>query len=195
MRTTHDVSRPYRLPAIAVLASAIASWLTDGGPAFAESAATDQCVGLPSSAVEVACLRRALDASRAALARAQGGSAPHPSSEPRPGGAPSKAAAAMPQPAGLGAEQVARRPSDNDAGKQRRARLMAMAAPVATDHLGLFTLQLENGQVWRQTESAGTPLRLANGKRYPVEIAASGFGGYRMRFPGIGRQIVVKRLR
>jgi hypothetical protein len=69
-----------------------------------------------------------------------------------------------------------------------------MVAAAGSDAQGLLTLQLNNGQVWRQTEQAGIPLSLRRGRTYPVEISGSGFGGYRMRFENNGRVIVVRRL-
>lgn len=169
-------------------------------PASAQAPAV-RCEGLPSLAEEVACLRKALKTSEAALSQARG----RPGAEgarvdaiqPR---APAVATSSLPAatrealPSRLGQEQVAAaRPTTQS--RDQGERVSTTVTPVAVDHLGLFTVQLENGDVWRQVESPGTPLRLIEGRRYPVEIAASGFGGYRMRFPQIGRQIIVKRLR
>ena len=165
-------------PTRAVLALALAQAV----PAVAQNANAEQCSGTSSPAEEIACLRRAL-----AKSQAQAGTRDRPAAQTQP----SPAAA----PAGLGAEQVAVSHPASRAAEPSRPQMTAIATPVAADHLGLITLRLENGQLWRQTESGGTPLRLADGRPYPVEIAASGFGGYRMRFPEIGRQIVVKRLR
>jgi len=80
--------------------------------------------------------------------------------------------------------------------KEKPAEQSARAIVVASSRgpQGLLTLQLDNRQVWRQTEQTGIPLSLRRGRTYPVEISGSGFGGYRMRFENNGRVIVVRRL-
>jgi hypothetical protein len=66
---------------------------------------------------------------------------------------------------------------------------------VRTDLRGLLVMQLDNGQIWRQDESVGGPIQLSENQQVGVEITRSGFGGYRMRFPELGRRIAVSRLR
>jgi hypothetical protein len=180
---------PARLLTI-VAATALAG-LAHSGAAQAQSPAADVCAGLATQAEEIACLRGALQESRAAVAR-----------ERKPSGPPSATPAAPPHaaelrqvaPEQLGAEQVAssRRPPAETQPEQEQVR--AVAEAVRTDHLGLVTLRLDNGQVWQQAEARGVPLRLRADRQYAVEISPSGFGGYRMHFTDTGRQIVVRRL-
>lgn len=167
------------------------------GAAMAQDAAADPCQGL-AQAEEIACLRGALQASRAVPPQVENF---REDSEAAPQSAAPTAPQATPQ-----APETAERPGDRLGREQvtasrreeRKApappRLQADAAAIRTDHLGLVTLRLDNGQVWQQTEARGVPLRLGADRSYRVEISPSGFGGYRMNFTEMGRQIVVRRL-
>lgn len=181
------------------LAVAVAlAGLASAGGASAQGTVADACAGLPTQAEEIACLRGALQESRAALARERGASADVPVPPPatqaaRQSGTPSVRPSAR-APEQLGAEQVASARREAAAAEPARESLMALAQAMRTDHLGLVTLRLDNGQVWQQAEARGVPLRLRADRQYPVEINPSGFGGYRMHFTDMGRQIVVRRL-
>jgi hypothetical protein len=184
------VIRPSARP-LSILAVTALAGVAGIGPAQAQSPAADVCAGLATQAEEIACLRGALQESRAALAHERGPSAPPPATPAAP---PQVAPQGQAAPEQLGAEQVAssRRPPAE--AQPEREQVQAVAQAVRTDHLGLVTLRLDNGQVWQQAETRGVPLRLRADRQYPVEISPSGFGGYRMHFTDTGRQIVVRRL-
>lgn len=167
---------------------AAAALFADGG-ALAQSSPPDACAGLPTQAEEIACLRGALQESRAAQARERD-AAPVPQDPPSVAVQQDPATPRSRVPEQMGAEQV--RATQRDPGPAPE-RLHALATLVKTDHLGLVTLRLDNGQVWQQAEARGVPLRLGRDRAYPVEISASGFGGYRMNFTDFERQIVVTR--
>jgi hypothetical protein len=187
-----------RLLPIATAAIALTGLASAGG-ASAQGPAADACAGLPTQAEEIACLRGALQESRAALAREREAGADTPVSPPavqaaaRQGAAPAVRPSAR-APEQLGAEQVANSRREAAVAEPARESLMALAQAVRTDHLGQVTLRLDNGQVWQQAEARGVPLRLRADRQYPVEISASGFGGYRMHFTDMDRRIVVRRL-
>lgn len=182
------------LPIVAAIAIA---GLASAGEASAQGPAGDACSGLPTQAEEIACLRGALQESRAALARERApGGEPQIPVPPAPPQAvhQRRDAPAVRTPEQLGAEQVASARRTAAEAEPARERMRAVAQAVKTDHLGLVTLRLDNGQVWQQAEARGVPLRLRADHQYQVEISPSGFGGYRMHFTDTGRQIVVKRL-
>jgi len=175
-----------------------AGLMLTSGAAGAQSSVgeEEECADAASPEEEVACLRAALAMSRRASAEAAGEATPAPaapapiarSAEPladpvRPPATNSAATAA------LGGEQVG--------ALQRNAEeiIAARLADYREDERGLLVMQLDNGQIWRQDESVGGPLRLGEAGQIAVEITRSGFGGYRMRIPEIGRRIAVSRLR
>lgn len=183
-----------RLRPLPIVAAIAMAGLAYAGEVSAQQPVGDACAGLPTPAEEIACLRGALQESRAALARER-----TPSGEPQPqpqtqAVQQQRIAPATRTPEQLGAEQVASARRVAAEAQPAKERVRAVAQAVKTDHLGLVTLRLDNGQVWQQTEARGVPLRLRADQPYPVEISASGFGGYRMQFTDTGRQIVVKRL-
>jgi len=157
-----------------------------GVPGQAQIATSADCERLSSQADEIACLRNALDQSRAALqGRKERGESTKPLQLKH-------AAASVARP-DLGSEQVADHavhPKNKPAARSISATVVASSSGPQ----GLLTLKLDNRQVWRQTEQAGIPLSLRRDRTYPVEISGSGFGGYRMRFQNNGRVIVVRRL-
>jgi hypothetical protein len=183
--------------------------------AGAQPPASDQCAGLPSQAEEIACLRNALQEKTDALVHARSGkptTQKQERAEPRqakasgrsPGGGPavpaSKAAQEPARPAiaraadEMGKEQLPGTRNKDREDLNRSDALQAVVLSVKEDREGLFNLTLDNGQVWKQVERPGTQIILHNKTRYSVEIAKSGFGGYRMYFPEIRRYIVVKRV-
>lgn len=163
------------------------------------SSAADVCKGMPTPAEEIACLRGALEESRSALSRERGGSVAAPPAAPEVVQQRQSAPAAVPTAPARAAERLGQ---EQVAGARREARppepepdrIRALASAVQTDPRGFITLQLDNGQVWRQSEKPDVPLQLRQDRQYPVEIRSSGFGGYRMRFTEIGRQIAVRRV-
>lgn len=174
----------------------------------------DECAGKASQAEEIACLRRALAASRGsatpdqagipAPARGKAATAPTPAPKrdarvaqkpeqravPAPAPAPRPAAQAS-AVANMGAEQLAG-PRRKDA--EAKPAMQAVVVASEEDHEGLLMLHLDSGQRWKQVERPSLQIIVKKGNNYPVEISRSGFGGYRMYFPNMHRTIVVKRI-
>ena len=125
---------------------------------------------------------------------------PLPSSgAPAEGDSAIRAADARPEPPRsgmdeLGAEQVARR-SETGAG----AEAPVGATVVAVDVVGYRRLlvELDNGQVWRQTngDRADVVRDLRNKQTFDVELRRTGLGGYRMYIAPLDRTIRVERLK
>jgi hypothetical protein len=156
-------------------------------------AGNQECAGLGSAAAEIACLREALGAAREALAGPE--DQPAPAVAPPPNRTePSTATAAQREIPTLGGEQLPRAAAAA-AEQVDPARVVAMITASRADRRGLLVMQLDNGQIWRQNEGVDLPIRLDEDERVRVEIARSGFGGYRMNFPDLGRRIAVSRLR
>ncbi len=177
-----------------------------------QSQASDQCAAQPSPADEIACLRRALKEKTDALARTQSAAPAAPRSAasqpvaPAATTAPARAAppavaASAPPPApmvadrgeNLGQEQLPGSRSRDDAAAQNSG-VPAVVLSAREDREGLLRITLENGQVWKQFERPSTQILLKEQQKYSVEIARSGFGGYRMYFPDLHRTIAVKRI-
>jgi hypothetical protein len=178
------------------LCAGVAITIALGTPAAAQDAsdAVARCAALADQDAEIACLRAALQG-RATPEQA----VPAPPAQVQPPARPAPLASATP-PSGLGAEQVA--PPEPAPGAERegppRERIAAAVTDHRTDVRGHLVVQLDNGQIWRQVEIDGSPIRLGSGSRpgaVAVEITPSGFGGYRMDIPEIGRRIAVSRLR
>jgi hypothetical protein len=153
------------------------------------------CAREPSKDLEITCLRQALEQSSHALETH--GAKPGAEGATAPAATPASAAppvASAERPTELGGEQVEARNGRSKAFKASPELLQVMVVGVTADRRGLLTLRLDNGQVWRETERPGIPLRLDENTTYPAEISRSGFGGYRMKFPGKNRTIVVKRI-
>lgn len=197
---------PRRLASLGLIAPAVLMLTPGSAGAQAGVASEEECARASSPEEEVACLREALAASRRALAEANGAEPLPPPSQPaQPQGrevatAPAAPSAAPPRSAAapsaeLGREQVARAQPERERVPDSSEALLAKVVDVRPDARGLLVMQLDNGQIWRQDESVGGPIRLGENQRVGVEITRSGFGGYRMRFPELGRRIVVSRLR
>ncbi len=71
-------------------------------------------------------------------------------------------------------------------------QLDAIIVEVLTNSLGDFTLVLDNGQIWKQTESATLP-PIRNGD--VVRIKKGSISGFRMTFLKMGRTVSVKRFK
>lgn len=174
----------------AILATGAVLWVLTG---HAQEAAPAECTGLADQAAEIACLRQALEASRKALGETGGRSAPK---------APPTAAVERPQadaaesPAAvLGDEQLLRARTEASSERPDPERIAATITAARADRRGLLVMQLDNGQIWRQGDGTELPVRIGKDEQVRVEIARSGFGGYRMSFPDMGRRIAVARLR
>ena len=170
------------------LAAAAALGTTAGK---AQDAASAECVGLADPAAEIACLRQALEASR----KAQAGAAARPDRATAPAAPAAAPAPVAERPAVLGDEQLPR-PASPPRAEQSDPDVVAAAITAwRTDRRGLLVMQLDNGQIWRQDEATDLPVRIDESGQVRVEIARSGFGGYRMSFTDLGRKIAVSRLR
>lgn len=94
----------------------------------------------------------------------------------------------------LGAEQVARR-SERGA----NADVPVRASVVSVDFVGYrrLVVELDNGQIWRQTngDRANVARELRNEQTFEVELRRTGLGGYRMHLVPLGRTIRVERLK
>jgi len=183
----------------ALLASAFACAVAVASSG-AQAQTADECASKPTPAEEIACLRGALKEKTDALERAQSGAAPAPGNVAQPvqsvqasPAVPAGAKAVNPAD-DLGREQLASTRENRDAAPAKAAGLQTMVFSVTTDREGLFRIKLENGQVWKQAERPSVPIPIRSEQRYPVEITKSGFGGYRMYFPDLGRTMVVKRV-
>ena len=94
----------------------------------------------------------------------------------------------------LGAEQVARR-SENKANADAPVR----ASVVSVNFVGYerLVVELDNGQIWRQTngDRANVARDLRNEQTFEVEMRRTGLGGYRMYLVPLEKTIRVERLK
>lgn len=90
----------------------------------------------------------------------------------------------------FGAEQLAATQRAKDQSDVKE--LDATIVEVLTNALGDFTLVLDNGQIWKQTESATLP-PVRNGD--VVRIKKGLIGGFRLTFVKMGRTVSVRRFR
>ena len=189
------IGRLSRLAAVIGLAISASSLAAQNLP-------EDECARLKDPEAEIVCLRAALAATRQAR---QAEVDPKPvetvpaQSFAPSGGTPSPTASPPERPAlasdpELGREQVAR-PDGAPRPASEPEVLTDRISDFRADRSGALIMQLENGQIWRQVENVGLPLRLDEGEQVPVEITRSGFGGYRMHFPAMNRTISVSRIR
>jgi len=187
-----------RLPRWSLGALALLALPPAGAGAQDGIASEEECARASSPEEELACLRAALAASREALRRAEPPPPPAPPAQPQRrevATAPAAAPTAADRPPELGQEQVARAEPTGDGDENRAGTLKARVTDVREDQRGLLVMQLDNGQIWRQDDIVGGPIPLGESRQASVEITRSGFGGYRMRFPELGRRIAVSRLR
>lgn len=188
--------------------AALTAIAAGGAPALAQTA-PDDCAALALED-QVACLQRVLAETQEALARTQraldeaseaadadaqddsGGWRLLPRGLFSGGDQLEENPQATPVAAdGLGAEQLAVR-----AGVDRDTpNVEAMIVSSERVHPNRLQVVLDNGQIWRQIEGDTQIVTLRNGDPVAVEMWSSGFGGFRMRMPGIGRTLKVERLR
>jgi hypothetical protein len=104
---------------------------------------------------------------------------------------PAVAAPGTDEPTGLGAEQVATARRLRDA-RPEPASVRIVSATYNSRELGVF--QLEDGQLWRETERTPRHMRLAADRQYDARIERNVLGGYRMYVDGVRRMLKVERL-
>lgn len=158
--------RPLRVGSV-TLAAALA---IAGGALTAQD--TDSDCAQFEGAQEIACLREALARTQQALVEAE------------------KALEAS--EVALGAEQAARRAGLPAPKEDQRFTSVIVASERA--HPNRLLVRLENGQVWRQIQGDTQIVLLPSNGRVNAEFSRSGFGGYRMRLPDMGRVVKVERL-
>lgn len=206
-----------RLAGLIVAAVAAPGLLVLATDAQARQSAKEACRAMTSDADRIACLEDALDAATGASVP-EAAVAPEPAIEPAqrdgfrltvpfvggrrdapeppvsPAAGTAAATAAETEVgtiASFGAEQIA-----PPVAQQREAprSLTAAIAALRTDLRGRLLIELDNGQLWRQTELEEFPVEVDMNRAQPVEIVASRFGGYRMQLLAIDRRIKVERV-
>ena len=171
------------LAGLAVIASGA------GAPAFGQN--VDRCARL-EGADKVACLRKWLAETQDALNRAEKAVDAIDSSAARP--QPATAPPQLSSAESLGAEQAARRAGISSSSMEEE-RVAALIVSSERTHPNRLQIRLENGQVWRQVQGDTQFVELPGDEPIGAEIWRSGFGGYRMRVPSIGRVLKVERMR
>ncbi len=163
----------------ALLVGALATAAT---PAFAQAPSADRqlgdvqaCRAIADVAERVACYDRA-SAPAAVSEQAARPPAPPPTPEEQFGRSPERARPAPPPP------QQARAPE-----AQQLEQISARIVSLRSDALGRLSFVLDNGQVWRMTESEGTfdfP-----GRGDTVTIRRGALGGYRLDWGSVGVRV------
>lgn len=103
-------------------------------------------------------------------------------------------AVTAPSVAGLGAEQILNRETRFE-DPNEKAETSAIA-DVSFTLRGRMIFILENGQIWRQTQSAtGKKLRLSEKKDYTATIKPGMISGYKLTINEINRAVRVERLK
>ncbi len=194
-----------RTVSLAALIGACAA-ASAGAPAAAQQSAIDHCRAMASDAERIACLEEALMSGEGG--EEDGGGFRLPSipffggdddeaGETAPA-APAHVQSAAPEAEQFGAEQVAVRNNESrqlEEEKGPEPALLSSITRAEEDPRGFLVVQLDNGQVWRQTEKVTFLLTPRRALRQGVEITRSGFGGYRMQLSETGREIKVERVR
>jgi hypothetical protein len=157
------------------------------GPALAQ-AGPKSCADL-SGVEEVECLRKALTQTQEALDRAERALQAPP---PAPASAP--VASLPPRDTTLGSEQAARRAGTRPT-PEEETRVSALIVRSERVFPNQLQVHLENGQIWRQIQGDTQRVELRSDDKLAAEIWQSGFGGYRMRLPTVGRVLRVERIR
>lgn len=168
-------------------------------PAVAQSSAAERCRALPTEQERFACMEEALAAAEAALREAQ-----EPESDRgflglgiggRGSDLSGPQASDSPAAQELGAEQVAALTGERDAQEQEeRQRVHATVVAFRERVPGQLMFELDNGQIWRQTDGDTQRLRLSRGATPEVEMWATRLGGYRMHFLEMDRVLMVQRM-
>jgi hypothetical protein len=169
--------------------------LADAGAGAAPGAAPDAGRQVPPEA-RVASANGALEGADFAEPLASPGDAPDDSefavqaSQPRPERSEARRSGADQ----LGAEQVARR---SDTATDTEAPVGATVVAATVVGYRRLLVELDNGQVWRQTngDRADVVRDLRNEQTFEVELRRTGLGGYRMYIAPLHRTIRVERLK
>lgn len=169
-------------------------------PAFAQSTAAERCRALPTETERFACMEQALAAAESALAATQ-----EPETDDgflglgilgggRSGDDLYDSDSAVAE--GLGAEQVAAANNMLDERDETTQTPRVQATVVAFRERvpGQLVFELDNGQVWRQTDADTQNLRLSRNSNPAVEMWSTRLGGYRMRFVDMDRVVMVQRM-
>jgi len=166
--------RPRRLlPAAGLLLAALSAPFLAASAQPADPRAILGCGGMPDDAARLRCFDAALPAVRALL---EGGPA-------RPAVPPATPAAPADPVASFGAPARAESPLEE---------IEARVATVATVMYGQAAVTLDNGQVWRQTQSPEVP-RSYVGKQ--VRVRRNAMGGFILYNPDGGPGYPVKRVK
>lgn len=94
-------------------------------------------------------------------------------------------------PVGLGAEQVQSIQKSRDAPPEQ---VMVRIVSTSYNSMDLGVFRMEDGQVWRETETTPRHQRLAPDRQYSARIERGRLGGYRMYVEGVRRMIKLERL-
>ena len=137
------------------------------------------------SAAHIACLEQALRAAGVSQTRGALPSVTAPAAVPA-------AAAVVPQPSGLGAEQAKARQRVPD---QPLEQVEVRVVSVGYNSSGLGVFTLADGQVWRETVATPERHRLHAGREYAGRIERGTLGGYRMYLDGVKWMFKVERLK
>lgn len=163
---------------------------TIAGPAFAQEPSAEQqlgsvqaCRAIADVAQRVACYDRA-SAPGAAPPQAAVLPAPPPPPPPTPeeqfGRSPERARPAPPPPPPPTQQARATEPQQLD-------QISAKIVSLRSDALGRLSFVLDNGQVWRMTESEGTFDFPSRGDT--VTIRRGAIGGYRLDWGNVGVRV------
>lgn len=159
----------------ALLAGSLIVAAASAAPAFGQAqSAEDQlgavqaCRAIADLAERVACYDRASAPGTAPVA------APPPTPEEQFGRSPERARPAPPPPPQAQAQQL--------------ERISAKIVSLRSDALGRLSFVLDNGQVWRMTESAGVFDFPSRGDAVTVRRGA--VGGYRLDWGSVGVRVV-----
>ena len=87
-------------------------------------------------------------------------------------------------------EKEQRRAEKEARKREREKSVVATITGVTEHHDGRFSVKLDNGQVWRETQGSKVGIPEAGAR---VELKHGRFGGYRMNIDGLYRTAWVKR--
>ncbi len=174
----------------------LAGLVAYGGVAQAEESASLQarllvCDGIVGKDEKLACFNAIVDSLDRSAPRAAQASEPQRHAEPTP-------TASVPAVSGPVAEAATPQP-DSDYGltpkKERKAEAESFAATIVRvwmHHDERFSVELDNGQRWRETQGTrvGKPKEGAM-----VTVSPGSFGSFRMKIDGISRKAWVRRTR
>lgn len=146
----------------------------------------DRAVEAVSAEARAAASARAAEAQRLAVAEAAAAKA---AAEAAAAAAKAKAAADVEaRKAAFGGEQIGKPRVD----PEEVTEVASTVTEIMTNSSGLGVFLLDNGQLWKQVDTAS----LGRAKAGDAVVLSKGFmGGYRLTFSKSGRWVAVKRLR